>query len=79
MRNKDGEEVVVDPGATDKRLLVVEEEFSAVLRVAGRDGNTLSEVIRRAWDVRDLRVMTRKCPLRASGAHISILGHITME
>jgi hypothetical protein len=78
-RNRDGEEVVDDPGATDKRLLVVEEEFSSVLRVAGRDGNTLSEVIRRAWDGRDLRVMTRKSPLVARGAHISILGHITME
>jgi hypothetical protein len=78
-RNKDGEDIVDDPGASDKRLLIVEEEFSAVLRVAGRDGNTLSEVVRRAWDGRDLRVMTRKSPLCATGAHISMLGHITIE
>ena len=31
---------LVDPGVEDKRLLAVEPEFSSVLRVAGRDGNT---------------------------------------
>ncbi|MFT4037205.1 MAG: hypothetical protein QM692_03415 [Thermomicrobiales bacterium] len=78
-RNKEGEEVVDDEGVLDKRLFIVEEEFSQVLRVAGRDGNTLSEVVRRAWDGRDLRVMTRKFPLVATRPHISIFGHITQE
>ncbi len=63
----------------DRRLLVVEEEFARVLSVAARDGSTVSPVIRQAWDTGDLRVMTRKDPLKASGAHISIIGHITEE
>jgi hypothetical protein len=31
-----------DKGITDKRLLLVETEFASVLRVLGREGNTLS-------------------------------------
>jgi hypothetical protein len=63
----------------DKRLLCVEAEFARVLGVAAREGNTLSAVLRQAWDDGRLRTMTRKDPLRASGAHISIIGHITGE
>ena len=47
---KKGEAVVVDPGEPDKRLLVVEEEYSVVLKVASREGNTLTEQLRKAWD-----------------------------
>jgi hypothetical protein len=75
--NKEGELKLADPGVKDKRLQVVEEEFSSVLRVAGRDGNTLSEQVRRAWDGSDLRTLTRSSPLVATRPHISILGHIT--
>ena len=71
--------VVEDPGVSDKRLLVVEQEFASTLRVMGRDGNTLSASIRQAWDSGDLRVLTRNSPVRATGAHISIIGHITRD
>jgi hypothetical protein len=76
---KEGKEVVDDPGVEDKRLLAVEPEFSSVLRVASRDGNTLTEVLRRAWDGNALRTLTRHAPLIATGAHIAILGHITQD
>ncbi len=66
----------VDDGATDKRLLIVECEFGKVLKVAARDGNTLSAQLRLAWDCGNLHVMT-KTPLRAGNAHISMIGHIT--
>lgn len=62
---------------TDCRLLVVEEEFARVLGVARRDGNTLSAVLRDAWGTGRLATMTRREPLRASGAHVSVIGHIT--
>ncbi len=75
--DKDGEPVLADPGVEDKRLLVAEPEFSSVLRVAGREGNILSELLRRAWDGDDLRTLTRNSPLSATSPHISILGHIT--
>ena len=42
-----------------------------------REGNTLSSLIRDAWDKGDLRTLTRNCPLKATAAHISIVGHIT--
>lgn len=71
------QDIVVDPGVEDKRLLVVEPEFSRTLRVMSRDGNILSPVIRQAWDSGNLRVMTKNSPAKATGAHISIIGHIT--
>jgi hypothetical protein len=75
-----GETVVTDPGVEDKRLLVVEEEFSKVLVVADREGSTLSAILRSAWDGDEvLRTMTKNSPVRATDAHISTLGHITRE
>ena len=74
------ETVQVDPGVSDKRLMVIEEEFSKVLVVADRKDNTLSAILRSAWDGDDvLRSMTKNSPARATDAHISIIGHITRE
>jgi len=75
----DYQTVVEDPGVTDKRLFIVEQEFASTLRVMGRDGNTLSPIIRQAWDSGDLRVLTKNSPAKATGAHISIIGHITRD
>jgi len=66
-----------DAGAGDPRLLVVEPEFVSVLKATGRDVNTLSPVLRAAWDGRPLALLTRTAPARASGAHICVVGHIT--
>lgn len=78
-KDKDGDlvEYVEDEGVVDKRLLTVEEEFSAVLKVAAREGNTVSDLLRRAWDCGDLRTMTKNSPARATGAHVTVIGHIT--
>lgn len=78
-KTKKGETVIEDPGEPDKRLLIVEEEFSSVCKVATREGNTITEQIRKAWDGRTLGVMTRNSPLRATSPHVSILAHITQE
>jgi hypothetical protein len=75
----DYQEVQVDPGVADKRLLCYESEFASVLKVAERQGNTLSVLIRQAWETGDLRSMTKNCPAQATGAHISVIGHITNE
>ena len=71
--------VVIDDGVSDKRLLVIESEFANVLKVGTREGNTLSPVIRSAWEDGNLRTMTKNSPARATDAHISIIGHITRE
>jgi hypothetical protein len=66
-----------DPGAADPRLLVVEAEFASVLKMTARDVNTLSPVLRSAWDGRPLALLTRTAPARARAAHLGVIGHIT--
>jgi Bifunctional DNA primase/polymerase, N-terminal len=68
-----------DPLGLKKRLLVRESEFAAVLKMFMREGNTLSAVLRQAWDGDTLGVITKKDRARASGAHVSVIGHITRE
>ena len=72
-------EVLKDPGVDDKRLMVVEPEYERVLAVMGRDGNTLSSIIRDAWDRGNLSSLTKNSPAKATGAHISVVGHITTD
>ena len=70
-------EVIIDKGIEDKRLLALEPEFASLLRNSGRDGNTLSAIVRQAWENGHLRTLTKNSPANATGAHISIVGHIT--
>lgn len=69
--------VRTDSGVEDKRLLVQEPEFARVLRVCERESNTLSAVIRQAWDSGNLNTLTKSKRATATDAHISIIGHIT--
>lgn len=62
---------------TDKRLLILESEFGQVLRVLSREGNTLSAVLRNAWDGKNLSSLTKNNSVQATNPHISIIGHIT--
>jgi hypothetical protein len=79
MDAKDKINETTDPGIADKRLLVTEAEFAGTLAVMERPGNNLSPVIRNAWDGLRLQTMTRSSPLKATGAHISIVAHITRD
>ncbi|PLS87268.1 MAG: hypothetical protein CYG60_02795 [Actinobacteria bacterium] len=74
-----GKRVLKDEGISDKRLFVSEPELARVLKVITRETNTLSPIVRQAWDSGRLRVMTRNNPLRATDAHVSIVGHISRE
>ncbi|MEW6270090.1 MAG: DUF3987 domain-containing protein [Thermodesulfobacteriota bacterium] len=72
------EQVLVDPGIADKRLLVIEPEIASALRAMQRQGNTLSPILRRAWDGEQvLAALTKNSPARATGAHISVIAHVT--
>jgi len=75
----DYEDVIEDEGISDKRLLVLESEFASTLKVANREGNILSPVIRNAWDTGNLQTLTKNSPCKATNTHISILGHITKQ
>jgi hypothetical protein len=74
------DEVEKDPGIEDKRLLVYEPEFANVLKQTLCQDNTVSVVLRQAWDgYKHLRTLTKNSPAKATGAHISLVGHITGE
>jgi hypothetical protein len=68
-----------DSGIADKRLLVVEPELAGALSVMERHGNTLSPVIRNAWDGNKLGILTKNSHITATNAHISIVAHITED
>lgn len=79
IEKKEGKDVVTDAGVTDKRLCIVDSEYSATLRVMTRDSNTLSPVLRTAWETGDLATLAKNSPTRATAAHISIMGHVSKE
>jgi hypothetical protein len=68
---------VKDGNGKERRLMIVETEFGGTLGVMGRDGNTLSAILRDAWDNKKLQQLTKHNPVEATGAHISLVGHIT--
>ena len=72
-------EEIADQGVEDKRLMIIEPEFAGVLAVAERHGNTLSPLIRKAWDGGILSTLTKASPLKATDAHISIIAHVTID
>jgi hypothetical protein len=67
----------VDPGIEDKRLFLVQSEFGSVLKIMAREGNSLSGVLRDAWDGLTLAPMTKANRVRASTPHIGIVAHVT--
>jgi hypothetical protein len=78
----DSEEAEADDDvveSVDKRVMVLQSEFSRVLRAQRREGNTLSSVLRCAWDSETLSILTKNNPAEATGAHVSIIGHITQD
>lgn len=80
LSNEPPEEIVLDTGVGDKRLLIVEEEISNVLKMARRQGNTLTETYRKGWDSpRKLRTSNKNSPLAVSDPHLSMIGHTNKE
>jgi hypothetical protein len=73
------EEVQTDAGVADKRLFVIETEFSRVLKICDRESNILSDVVRLAWDGNKLQTLTKQTPDIATEAHITLVGHITQD
>ena len=63
---------------TDRRLLVLSEEFAAILHSLGVPGSPLA-LLRCAWDSGDLHSLDGRSPIQASGTHISLIAHITQR
>lgn len=62
---------------SDKRLLIKEGEFAQILQVMSRSGNTVSPMLREAWDGGILQNMTKNNPMKASNSLVSLIAHIT--
>ena len=73
------QDVEVDAGEPDKRLLCIEEEYANLLRMLERQGNSLSARIREAWQGSNLGSMTKNASTRCKEPHIGIIGHVTDE
>ena len=71
--------VLKEEAVQDKRLLVIEQEFANLLAVMERPGNTLSPLLRLAWDGARLQTISKHYGETASDAHISLIGHITLD
>jgi hypothetical protein len=65
-------------GPGDKRVLFLETEACRTFKAMGRHGNTLSPVLRQAWERTTLRVTTKNNPLIATDAHVSFIAHTTV-
>lgn len=73
-----GESSSGDHGVKDKRVLIMEPEFANLLSTMSRQGNTISPLLRTAWDgIPTLQIATKNNPMKATGTHVCFLGHIT--
>jgi Protein of unknown function (DUF3987) len=66
-----------DAGVDDKRLVSTESEFASVVRAMRREANTTSDMLRKAFDGRNLETLAKNKPARARHPHVAVLGHIT--
>lgn len=71
--------ICADSGVEDKRLFLVQSEFGAVLKIMAREGNSLSGVLRDAWDGLTLAPMTKANRVRTTSPHIGIVAHVTQD
>jgi hypothetical protein len=63
----------------ERRYLALLPEFAGLLSVMRREGNTMSSILREAWDGSRLRVLTRKEPLDVDNVNLSVIAHVTQE
>jgi hypothetical protein len=66
-----------DAGQPDKRLWVLESEFSNTLNQNHREGNNLSSGLRECYDGTDLGPLARTNTTHASNPHVVLCGHVT--
>jgi hypothetical protein len=78
-KSRKTEKALLYEGVDDKRLIVNTGEFMGVLQVMRRQGNTVSPVVRSAWESGILVSPTKNSPAKSTGAHVSIVGAISKE
>ncbi|MEU3272538.1 DUF3987 domain-containing protein [Saccharomonospora sp. NPDC006951] len=65
-------------GPSDLRLLAFENEWGGVMAKMKREGNSLSQILRAAWEGGDLSTLTVNARV-APESHVGVLAHITPE
>ena len=65
------------PAVDDKRLWIVEAEFSNVLAQGKREGNTLLPALRDVWDGGNIQPLTKGRGMWSTHPHIALHGNIT--
>jgi hypothetical protein len=73
------ENVLVEPGVEDKRLLCEIQELAGTMRAGRSERSTLLQTMREAWDGCDLATMSKNSRRTATEPHVSIVSHITPE
>ncbi len=62
---------------TDKRFLLLENEFGNVLNMSERSGNTLSHVLRNGYDGKTIKPLTKRDRVCCSDPYFVLAGNIT--
>jgi hypothetical protein len=68
-----------DDSPIERRAFIIEPEFARLLTINARDGSTSSPILRSAWDDGRLELRHSKARMIATGAHVSLLAHISPE
>ena len=63
----------------DNRLLVLCEDSGSVLSALKHDKGQLAPLLRAAWDSGNLPILDPRNPVRATGAHLSLIVHTTQR
>jgi hypothetical protein len=73
-----GEAVISAAADGDPKVLIREEEFAKILAVAARQGSTISQLLRGAWDSGRLERRLAGSSQVVTGAHVALLAHVTI-
>jgi len=73
----DGEDDDKAEPVPDKRILVIEPEFSNTLSMSQRTGNIICMVLRNAYDGVDIKPLTKRDKVRVSNPYVCLLANIT--
>jgi hypothetical protein len=73
------ENVLVEPGVEDKRLLCEIQELAGTMRAGRSERSTLFQTMREAWDGVDLATMSKNSRRAATAPHVSVVAHVTPE
>ncbi|AMV18200.1 DUF3987 domain-containing protein [Planctomyces sp. SH-PL14] len=62
----------------DKRLLVVETEYTGVFRKCAREGNVLAPTLRQLWDGGHVGILTKGHKVTVADPMVGLIGHATI-